>query len=100
MSYPIKPVNADILFVFTDDVTHDGIFKESTDWGFEIKLDETRGAGHRFANVVAVGPKCSTVAAGMTVVVESLMWTKQLDVYGKQCWKTDESKILALVEND
>ena len=100
MTYPIQPIRKDILFTFEDGVTSDGIFKEDTGWDFELIPSAVLGSGHRVAKILAVGSDCTSVQAGMRVVVEALMWTKQLDVFGQACWKTDESKIIAFATED
>jgi co-chaperonin GroES (HSP10) len=100
MTYPLNPIHKDVVFQFEEGVSASGTFKEKTDWGFEIKEDATQGGdSHRIVNVIATGPECVNVQAGMKVVVEALMWTNQFDVNGSQYWKTDESKIIAIMDD-
>lgn len=100
MSKTLVPIRQDVIFQFLSEVSKQGNFKEKTSWGFEV----TRGRqhfeeeGHRIGKVVAVGPECKQVKTGMEVVIQKLMWTNQFGVEGKQYWKTDESKVLAVIE--
>lgn len=99
MACPLKPIHKNIIFIFEDSVSATGSFKEKTDWGFEIKEDQTYGGNeHRIAKIVSTGPECTIVKPGMTVIIEALMWSNQFDIDGTQHWQTDETKIVAVID--
>lgn len=99
----ITPVETDILFEFADYVTKDGTFRETSQGGLIIaqtKLSATQESSKyaRVVNVVSVGPNCTVVKPGMTVIVDTLKWTPQFEVNGKSMWKTTEEHIIGIVE--
>lgn len=100
MSKALQPIRKDVIFQFLTEVTKQGNFKETTGWGFEVVRGKQHfeEEGHRMGHVVAVGPDCTDVTPGMDVVIQKLMWTNQFSIDGKQYWKTDEDKVLAVVE--
>jgi len=92
----LQPLNKDILFIFTDKIKNN-LFKESTDWGFEIVENHDRTAKQgRWAKIVAVGPDVDReeIPPSGWIFIEHLMWSRGFSHEKVKVWKTDASKVM------
>ena len=94
----LKPIHDAILFTFVDPIK--GImFVEQTVSGIFLGQSHVKSATTaRWAKVLAIGPEVDNCGAGDTVLVEPLMWTEGFNFQKIRIWKTDASKILAVME--
>lgn len=94
----LKPIHDAILFTFVDPIK--GImFVEQTVSGIFLGQSHTKTSQTaRWAKVLAVGPEVDNCDAGDTILIEPLMWTHGFNFQDVKIWKTDASKILAVME--
>lgn len=97
----IKPLNNNVMFQFLDDTSGEkGRFTDKTKSGIILlpgNPDKQKAA--RWGKVLAVGPDVEGVVPGDFVLIEALMWMEGVKLDGVKMWKTDDSKIL-VVTND
>jgi len=97
----IRPLNNNIMFQFLEQTGgKKGVFQEDARAsGIIIVASNDKQKVHRWAEVLAVGPKVDGVVPGDFILIEALMWMEGTEVDGVRMWKTDDSKVLA-VTND
>ena len=98
----IRPLHNNIMFKFLDEtVGHKGAFVETYQkYGIIIPTTESTQRAHRWAEVVAVGPKVDGVEPGDFILIESLMWMEGVKLDGQEkVWKTDDTKVLAITND-
>jgi co-chaperonin GroES (HSP10) len=98
----ITPLKNSIIFTFNDSVNIKGEFtKSATDSGILLNASFDESAKQpRWVTVTEVGPECKTVKPGMKVLLPALRWTAGFKINGTSKWKTDETQIVAYVENN
>lgn len=99
MSTTINPLRDTIIFQFIDETN--GIqrgFTDITKSGIIIQQAASQQKVARWGQVKAVGPE-SAVEVGQFVLVEALQWTLRTEVDNEPLWKTDDSRVLAVVDN-
>jgi hypothetical protein len=96
----LEPIADHILFQFVDE-THSGghnLFKNKTDWGFEIAAthqDTTQTP--RWVEIVGLGPDVPDYHhIGQRVLLAPLCWTRQVEYGGVQFARTDPDQVLAV----
>lgn len=100
----LEPVANHILFQFEDEIDRNrrSTFKETTDWGFEMKgsVEETTSYG-RWAIIIGLGPEVmEDLRIGQKILIEKLMWTKTVDYNGLKFARTDDSHVIAVEESE
>ncbi len=76
------------------------MFVEETSSGIFLGQSHQLSASMaRWATALAVGPKVKTVTAGTKILIEPLQWTLGFTWDKVKIWKTDASKILAIMED-
>lgn len=95
----LTPIYDVILFQFIDETsgTKRG-FTDVTKSGIIIHQATSLQKVARWGKVLAAGPD-SAVEPGQYVLIEALQWTLRSEVDGHPVWKTDDSRILAVVDN-
>lgn len=97
----IKPLGNTVLFVFLDQTGGaQGAFSERTRSGLIIPTTKSTQKDHRWGKVIAVGPKVDGVSPGDYVLIEALMWMEGVKVDDQKLWKTDDSKILMVTDDE
>lgn len=105
MTKKLAPINKDIIFEFYDKI-EDGKLKDS-DRVIIVKGQLEDQQKPRLIKVLAVGKDVRDISVGDTVYVEPLKWSLGCDlpkeVYEATnlpavVWKTDESRIIAKLE--
>ena len=94
----VNPLRDTIIFQFIDETS--GLqrsFTEKTASGIIIQQAASLQKVARWGEVVAVGPD-SGVNPGEFVLIEGLQWTPRTEIDGDPYWKTDDSRILAVVD--
>lgn len=95
----LRPLGNNVMFTFLEDtVGVKGAFIDRHSM-FILPPSTNRQKVHRWAQVVAVGPKVDGLAPGDYILIEALMWMEGVKFEGRKVWKTDDSKVLA-VTND
>ena len=97
----LKPLNDGFLFVFCSE-TAGGQFIERNRGKIILTNQDldSQGKYARWAKVVSVGDKVTDFTAGDFVLIEPLQWTKGFDFEGGRYWKSDQSKVLAIGEDE
>lgn len=96
----LKVLNDKIIFQFVEDISR-GAFNNKTDWGFQFVQNAAADVKKpRWGLVLQTGPEVQDVKEGNYVLIEPLMWTLRLSYEGTDFWYTQESKILALAEEE
>lgn len=93
----VTTMRNNILFSFNDKVK-DGKFVEVTASGIYMgfqAIDSSQKA--REATALVVGPKCTDVKVGDTILIEPLQWTEELKMGGERFWLTTEDKVIGII---
>lgn len=96
----LTPINDSFLFEFTNEV-RDGKFIEKSRSGFILTnqtLDEQVKYA-RWGRVLAIGKDVQDFKVGDLALIEQGQWTTSVKFEGQSYWKSDESKVIA-VSND
>lgn len=102
----MTPILNNIIFKFTEEVVKANgkqVLKETTNWGFKIVSsfdDQAKKARVGEIVYLSEAAKKEGLDVGMLILIEPLMWTTSVEVDGEQLWKTDVSKVLAVLEPD
>lgn len=105
MKKKLSPINLDIIFEFCDNIEDGKLKDESSVIIVKTQMEDQRKP--RMVKVLEVGPDVTNVSVGDTVYVEPLQWSVGCDLPSEVCectelpkvvWKTDETKIIAKVE--
>lgn len=97
----LKPLGNGFLFEFCS-ATAGGQFIERNRGQIILTNQDldSQGKFARWAKVVAVGDDVSDFTNGDIVLIESLQWTRGFDFEGKRFWKSDETKVIAIGEDE
>ena len=96
----LRPLHHDFLFTFTNE-TRDGLFINKSKGRIQIVTPQMNDQGirGRWGLVYAVGNKVVDFKAGDYVLIEPGKWTLGVDFEGQKLWKSDDSVVLG-VSND
>ena len=93
-----------ILFVFNQKVTTEGLFREEKVGMIEIvRSVDASVKSSRWATIVKAGPGLidKGLVVGAKVLIENLQWSRAIKLDdGTSVWKTDETKILGVGEEE
>ena len=93
----VQVIEDGIIFKFVEDIANKA-FEKKTEWGFVVK-DKTNDVKQpRWGQALVVGPKVKHVKVGDYVLIENLQWTNGLDYKNDKFWKTNESKVMLVSE--
>ena len=97
----LKPLNNSFIFTFFSD-TAEGRFIEKNAGRIILTNQDmsTQAKYARWGKVVAVGPKVEGFSVGDIVLIKALQWTKELKWEEKPYWKSDESQVIAIGEDE
>lgn len=97
----LKPLTDGFLFVFCSE-TAGGQFIEKNRGRIILTNQDLNSQGQfaRWGKVVAVGEKVTDFGVDDYVLIESLQWTRGFDYEGARYWKSDQSKVLAIGEDE
>jgi co-chaperonin GroES (HSP10) len=98
----LRPLKTTVLFSFLDETAGSkGQFTERTKGTIIIPaLRSAQDKTPRWARVTAVGPDVDGVVEGDFILIEPLQWTRHEVFEGEKVWKTDDSKILAVTNDE
>jgi co-chaperonin GroES (HSP10) len=97
----LRPLNNTVLFQHMDQTTgQSGSFSERTRSGLIIPKLQSTQKGERWGKVVAVGPDVHGVEPGEFILIEPLMWTEHEVFEGEKIWKTNDTKILLVTDDE
>jgi hypothetical protein len=97
----LKPLSKSFLFSFMND-TYGGQFVEKNRGVIQLTNQDlsTQATLARWGMVEAIGELVTDIKVGDIVLIEALMWTKELKYEGVSYWKSDVSKVLAIGEDE
>ena len=97
----LRPLGSTILFQFMDETSGArGEFSERTRSGLIIPRIENTQKGERWGRVIAVGPDVDGVLVGEFILITPLMWTNYESFDGQKIWKTDDTKVLMVTDDE
>lgn len=98
----LRPLKNTVLFSFLDETAGaKGRFTERTKGSIVIPvLNTSQDKTPRWARVTAVGPDVDGVQPGDFILIEPLQWTRHEVFEGDKIWKTDDSKILCVTDDE
>ena len=101
MKTAIVPLKNNIMFQFLDETGGSkGTFADrATASGIIIAQTAAQQKLPRWGKVTAVGPD-SAVSIGDFILVEALMWTFGTEIDGEKMWKTDDSRVLMVTDDE
>lgn len=90
----LEPLNKNILFAFYDDISG-GIFRDKSEGGIQLILQDQGGSKPRWGKILATGPNVTKeLKKGDDILIEPLMWTNAFEHEGVKIWVTDETRVL------
>lgn len=95
----LRAIHGDIIFEFCDTVSNGG-FVNQTSWGLQIvnKIEDVKHA--RWGKILNLGPDVRILAKiGDYILIQPLMWTTKFTYNGKDLWKTNDEKVLAVTSD-
>jgi co-chaperonin GroES (HSP10) len=97
----LHPLKNNIMFRFLDDTGGaKGKFTDrKTPSGIIIPQHDNQQKQPRWGEVLAVGPEVDGINIGDFIYIETLMWSYGTEVDGVKMWKTDDTKVI-FVTND
>lgn len=97
----LKPLGKAFLFSFVND-TYGGQFVERNSGVIQLTNQDLQNQAtlSRWVKVVAIGNTVVDFKVGDIVLVEALKWTRELKYEGVKYWKSDETKVLAIAEDE
>lgn len=101
MKTTVVPLKNNIMFQFLDTAGGSkGKFTDrATASGIVIAQTDAQQKLPRWGKVVAVGPD-SGVSVGEFILIEALMWSFGTEVDGEKMWKTDDSHVLMVTDDE
>jgi threonine dehydrogenase-like Zn-dependent dehydrogenase len=61
---------------------------------------ESSQKDNRWGRVEAVGPDVHGIQVGEFVLIEALQWLRSEEYEGQKIWKTDDSKVLMVTDDE
>jgi co-chaperonin GroES (HSP10) len=97
----LKPLGKSFLFSFTNETTG-GMFIEKNSGRIILTNQDLSEQGKyaRWGKVVAVGDEVTDFGVGDYVLIEALQWTTEVKFEGQSYWKSDDSKVIAIGEDE
>lgn len=97
----LKPLGNSFLFSFFS-TTSGGKFIERNRGRIILTNQDLtdQGKSARWGKVLAIGDKVKGIAVGDIVLIEALQWTTEVKYEGKSYWKSDDSKVLAIGDDE
>lgn len=97
----LKPLGNAFLFSFFS-ATSGGKFIERNSGKIILTNQDldTQGKYARWARVEAVGSDVKDFGVGDIVLIEALQWTKEVKFEGKSYWKSDDTKVIAIGQDE
>lgn len=97
----LKPLGNSFIFSFFSTTTG-GRFVERNKGQIILTNQDLNEQGKyaRWGKVLAVGDRVKDLRVGDVVLIEALQWTKEVRFEGQSYWKSDDSKVLAIGEDE
>lgn len=97
----LKPLGKFFLFAFTNE-TVGGKFVEKNSGRIILTNQDIASQGQfaRWGQVIAIGSEVSEFGVGDYVLIEPLQWTTEVKFDNNSYWKSDESKVIAIGEDE
>lgn len=97
----LRPLKDSFLFAFFNE-TAQGLFFERNSGVIQLtnKDWDSMGKFARWGKVLAIGPQVEDFSVGDIVLIEAGMWTVGCEFDGVKVWKSDESKVIAIGEDE
>jgi hypothetical protein len=97
----LRPVKNTFLFEFFA-TTYGGKFVDRNSGKIILTNQDisTQATQARWGRVTAIGEKVTDFNVGDIVLIESLQWTLEMKFEGKSYWKSDDTKVIAIGEDE
>lgn len=97
----LKAIGKSFLFRFMNE-TYGGKFVERSRGQIILTNQDLSHQANeaRWVEVVSTGNETETIKVGDIVLLEALQWTIEMKFEGKSYWKSDESKVIAIGEDE
>jgi co-chaperonin GroES (HSP10) len=97
----LRPLKNAFLFEFFA-TTYGGKFVDRNSGKIILTNQDlsTQATQARWGRVIAIGEKVVDVNVGDIVLIESLQWTLEMKFEGKSYWKSDDTKVIAIGEDE
>jgi hypothetical protein len=97
----LKPLGNSFIFSFFSTTTG-GRFVERNKGQIILTNQDLgeQGKYARWGKVLAVGDRVKDVRVGDVVLIEALQWTKEVRFEGQSYWKSDDTKVLAIGQDE
>lgn len=97
----LKPLTDGFLFVFCSETAGGQFIEKNSGQIILTNRDlDSQGKFARWGKVVSVGEDVTDFGVGDIVLIEALKWTRGFDYEGGRYWKSDQSKVLAIGEDE
>lgn len=97
----LQAIGKSFLFTFFD-TTAGGRFIERNSGAIILTNQDIRQQGDlaRWGKVESIGDDVSDFQVGDIVLIEALQWTSEFRFNDKSYWKSDETKVIAIGEDE
>lgn len=97
----LKPLGNAFLFSFCSE-TVGGQFIDKNHGQIILTNQDLSEQGKmaRWGKVVAIGNKVKDFQVGDLVLIEALMWTKEFKYLEQRLWKSDDTKVIAIGDDE
>jgi hypothetical protein len=97
----LKPLKDSFLFAFFND-NAEGLFFERNSGKIILTNKDFDGQGKyaRWGKVLAIGGTVTDFNVGDIVLIEAGMWTLGCEFDGVKVWKSDQTKVIAIGEDE
>lgn len=97
----LKPLGKAFLFSFFN-TTYGGKFVERSKGQIILTNQDLtdQASSARWGKVLAVGDQVTDFGVGAVVLIENLQWTIEMRYEGSSYWKSDETKVIAIGEDE
>jgi hypothetical protein len=97
----LQPIGNTFLFSFLSETVGGKFVSKNSGQIILTNQDlDVQGKYARWAKVVAVGSKVTDFNIGDIVLIEALKWTIEYKFNGQSYWKSDDTKVIAIGEDE
>ena len=97
----LRPLGKAFLFSFFN-TTYGGKFVERSRGKIILTNQDLadQASSARWGKVLAIGEEVEAFGVGDIVLIENLQWTIEMKFEGSSYWKSDETKVIAIGEDE
>lgn len=96
----IRPLNNSIIFTFVDDAAAGKFIPKTASGILMTNQDLSHQSVPRWGQAIAIGKNVVDVKVDDYILIEPLMWTQGVEFEGTKIWKTDETKVVAITNDE